>query len=91
MKKLVIIFAIVVGILALFQSLYVEESVVMRALEVQGYSQIKIVEVDRYFGNMPDCGPLDFAKYTVRAKNSSGNEVEVFACTDWLGATLQSK
>lgn len=77
---------------AIFQGQWVDEAIAFRTLETQGYANAQIVKTNRFFVAMRGCGSNDAAKFTMKAKNPVGKEVELFVCAGWLfkGATIRS-
>ncbi len=83
---------IVLFTLALIRGVFVGENAAIRALETQGYSEVRIVDKDIWFVGMRGCGDEDAAKFDAVAINPAGNEVDVFVCVGWpfKGATVRT-
>lgn len=77
---------------ALCRGAFVDESVAFRALEAQGYSNIRIIESSWMLVQLRGCGSSDAAKFTASVTNPAGHPAVVFVCSGWLfkGATVRS-
>jgi hypothetical protein len=53
------------------------------ALEVQGFSEIEIVDHDWLFVGVRGCGGYDSAKFEAKAVNPLGKKVDVTVCAGW--------
>ena len=89
----VMIALLVAGLIlvSLFSGIFVGPSIAIRALENQGFSNIRIVEKQWFLVSMRGCGQ-DAVKFTARAVNPAHKEVELFVCVGWFfkGATVRS-
>ena len=83
---------VVIFVLSLFRGTWVDESIAVRALEKQGYSDVQITDHSWFMVGLRGCGRSDAAKFTATAKNPVGQEIECFVCTGWLfkGATIRT-
>jgi len=88
----VAVVAVIVGIFQL-PGLFVDQSVAVKALENQGFSNITIIEKDWLFVGFKGCDASDSARFPVIATNPLGKRVEVMVCSGWLfkGATIRTK
>lgn len=77
---------------AIFQGVWVDEAIANRTLERMGFSDAEIIKTERYFVALRGCSGGDAAKFTVKAKNPVGKEVELYVCAGGLfkGATVRS-
>lgn len=84
--------AIVIVILSLFTGIFVDKAIAVRALEKQGYSDIRITNKDWFMVGLRGCSGHDAAKFTASVVNPAGKEVEVFVCTGFIfkGATIRT-
>mgnify|MGYP001588828673 CR=1 FL=1 len=90
--KMVIIFLVAVLIMvSVFSGLFVNQSVAVKALENQGFSNIRVIDKQWFLVGLRGCGK-DAAKFIAHAANPIGREVEVFVCVGWpfKGATVRS-
>lgn len=72
---------------------FVDKSVAERALETQGYSNVKIIDHSWFAVGLRGCDEKDAARFTATATNPAGREVQLYVCTGWLfkGATIRTK
>ena len=79
---------IVVG---LFSGIFIGEQIAVRALENQGFTNVRIVDKQWFLVGMRGCG-RDAAKFTARAVNPAQREVDIFVCVGWpfKGVTVRS-
>lgn len=90
--EIVICFLVVVLIMVgVFGGLFVGQSVAVKALENQGFSNIRITDKQWFLVGMRGCGS-DSVKFTAHAVNPAHREVEIFVCVGWpfKGATVRS-
>ncbi|MDP3778616.1 MAG: hypothetical protein Q8R30_01030 [bacterium] len=78
-------------VVALFSGLFIGEQIAIRALENQGFANVRIVDKQWFLVGMRGCG-RDAAKFTARAVNPAQREVDIFVCVGWpfKGATVRS-
>lgn len=91
----VITIAVVVLVLLLVLAptgLMVPDSKAVRALETQGFSDIKITERAWYFIGMRGGDKSDSVRFTATATNPAGKKVQVYVFSGWLfkGATIRT-
>lgn len=86
-----VVLAIVFAVFNVFAGLFVDQSIAIRALENQGFTNVKIVDKQWFAVSMRGCGN-DVAKFLARAVNPAHDEVELFVCVGWpfKGATVRS-
>lgn len=67
------------------------DDVAVRALENQGFTNIRVVDGEWFFVGLRGCGS-DAKKITARAVNLLQKEVNIFVCVGWpfKGATVRS-
>lgn len=84
---------LVVSIGACSRGVLVREDVAVRALEIQGYSDIKVTDSAWFAVGYRGCDEKDAARFTAVAKNPAGKQVQVYVCTGWpfKGATVRTK
>jgi len=70
----------------------VDDSIAIKALEVQGFSNITIVEKDWLFVSFKGGGQDDSVKFITTATNPSGENVTVAVFAGWpfKGATIRT-
>ncbi len=78
-----VIFICVILAFVISRGLWVDKSIAVRALEKQGYSDIRIIDYDWFMVGLRGCSGSDAAKFTAVAKNPAGKEVECFVCAGW--------
>jgi hypothetical protein len=90
---LIVILVVVFVIGGLCRGILVEESVAVRALEIQGYTDIEIVDHAWCFVGLRGCDRNDAAKITATATNPVGRQIEVYVCCGWpfKGSTIRTK
>ena len=90
---LIVILFVVLVIGGICRGILVEESVAVRALEIQGYTDIEIVDHAWCFVGFRGCDRNDAARITATATNPVGRRVEVYVCSGWLfkGSTIRTK
>lgn len=95
MRKItvVVMLFVLVAIVVSSCGAFVDESVAVRAMETQGYSNVKITGKHIWFTSWQGCGKEDDVKFDVVATNPIGKRVELFVCAGWLfkGATVRSR
>ncbi len=91
----IVTFALIVVISLLLQcrGVLVDESVAIRAAEIQGFTNVKVVDRAWFGVGFRGCGKLDAVRFTIKASNPLGNEVECYVCSGWLfkAATIRTK
>ena len=87
----VMILFIAVLVFAFSRGAFVGESIAIRTLETQGYSNIKIVDHIWFLIGVRGCDGGDAARFTAKATNPVGKPVEVFVCTGlfFKGGTIR--
>lgn len=72
---------------------FVGEDVAARALDVQGYSDVKITDHSWFLVGFRGCDESDAARFTAVAKNPAGKYVKVYVCSGWIlkGATVRTR
>ncbi|MBI4118275.1 MAG: hypothetical protein HY455_01935 [Parcubacteria group bacterium] len=70
---------------------FADQGVAVRALEAQGFSNIEIVDHVWFAIGLRGCDGNDAARFTARATNPTGRQVEVFVCTGlfFKGGTIR--
>jgi hypothetical protein len=88
-----IIAIIIFAILSIFRGELVDSSEAVRALQTQGYSEIKITDKAVAFVGLRGGDRGDAAMFTAHAKNPIGRDVTVYVCVGWpfKGATVRTK
>jgi len=87
-----IIAAILLISFGLFSGTMVNEKVAVNCLEVQGYSDIKVIDHAWFFIPFRGGDRGDSARFHMRAVNPAGKEVDVYVFSGWLfkGATIRT-
>lgn len=77
----------IIGGLGMFKN----SSTAIKALEIQGYTDIQITDHAWLLIRFRGCDGKDAARFTATAKNPRGQEVEVYVCTGLVfkGATIR--
>lgn len=60
---------------------FVENDRAVKALETQGYSDVKITDKSVYFVSWKGCSSSDSAKFDAIATNPVGKKVGLYVCT----------
>jgi hypothetical protein len=91
-ELLLILVVVAVIFLSVFRGAFVGEDIATRALEKQGYSDIRITKHNWFLIGLRGCDARDAAKFTAKVKNPAGKDAEVFVCTGWIfkGATIRT-
>lgn len=92
-EVLIIIIVVVFLPLSFCRGILVDESVAIRAMETQGYSNIEVVDHTWFIVGLRGCSKNDAARFTVKAINPAGKDIECYVCTGWIfkGATIRTK
>ncbi len=96
-KLTVIGFVLIVTVILLGVSLpgllLVDESTAVRALEIQGFSDVRITGRHWFLVGMRGCSDSDVVKFDATATNPRGDRVELFVCAGWpfKGATIRTR
>lgn len=79
--------------LVFFRGAFVDKAEAVKALETQGYSNVQITSEAWLLVGVRGCAEQDAAKFSARATNPAGRQVELFVCVGWpfKGATVRSK
>jgi len=87
-----IIFICAVLAFGIFRGLCVDKSMALRAMEKQGYNDVRVVDYHWFMVGFRGCSGHDAAKFDVVAKNPVGKKVECFVCVGWpfKGATIRT-
>ena len=68
------------------------ERTAIRAAEVQGFTNIRIIDKAIVLLSWRGCSSSDAARFSVEAKNAQGYDVEFYVCTGFLkGSTIPTK
>lgn len=92
-KLVIVLFFLVLFSFVLSRGVWVDKSVAVRALEIQGYQNIEVLDHAWFVVGMRGCDEKDAARFTVRATNALGKNVELYVCSGWIfkGATIRTK
>lgn len=94
--ELMIIVAIVSIVAALllkgFPGAFVKNEKAIRALEANGFFKIEIIDHSWFLVGYRGCDKSDVARFTAKATNPAGKEVQLYVCTGWIfkGATIRT-
>ena len=88
-----LIFALVLFFFGIFRGTFANQDVAVRTLEVQGYSNIQIVDHTWFAVGLRGCDNNDASRFTAKATNPTGKPVEVLVCTGafFKGGTIRTK
>ena len=95
--ELMIIAAVVaiIGAIILWpcRALFVKPTVAVRALETQGFSEVRVIDKNWFLVRYRGCARGDNVRFVAKAKNPAGKEVEVLVCVGWpfKGATVRTR
>ena len=75
-----------------FGGIMVDEQVAIDCAEIQGFSEVEVLEKTWFAIPMRGGGNSDSARFKMRGINPSGKEVEFYVFADWLfkGATIRT-
>lgn len=84
-KNGVVLFVIIIVFIFFFffRGVFVGPATAVRALETQGYSDVKILDKDVFLVQVRGCSNSDAAKFEAAAKNPLSKEVKVNVCIGW--------
>ncbi|KKP80380.1 MAG: hypothetical protein A2271_04865 [Candidatus Moranbacteria bacterium RIFOXYA12_FULL_35_19] len=90
---IIIILFVAISIVLSCRGILVDKNVAIRAVETQGFSNIKVIDHAWFAVGLRGCSSKDAARFTVKATNPAGKEVECYVCSGWLfkGATIRTK
>lgn len=79
-------------IVSLFQGTFVDESEALRALETQGYSNVKVTDHKWLLVSVRGCGSTDAARFDALVVNPAGKKVNLYVCVGWpfKGSTIRT-
>jgi len=90
----VVIAVLIIAMLfvGIFGGMFVSEQVAIKALDDQGYSNIKITHHAWFLISLRGGDKRDAARFTAVATNPAGKTVTIYVFTGWLfkGATIRS-
>lgn len=70
---------------------FINPAVAARSLRIQGYTNVEIIDHSWLFVGFRGCGMDDSARFTAKAKNPAGKDVELYVCTGiFKGATIRT-
>ena len=95
MRTDTILFIILLTLAILFflvEGSFVDDSIAIKALQKQGFTDINITGKEWLFVGFRGCSEDDSVKFTAIAKNPRNETVEVYVCSGWLfkGSTVRS-
>jgi hypothetical protein len=93
LETILTIIAILLFILVFCRGAFVDEEIAYSSSETQGYTNVKVIDHSWFLVGLQGCSAHDAARFTVKAVNPAGREVEYYICSGWLfkGATLRTK
>ena len=97
-REVAVIFGFVLAIVAVLTlatggtGLLVPESKAVRALETQGFSEVKITDRSWFLIGVRGGDKSDCVRFTATAKNPAGKTVQVYVFSGWpfKGATIRT-
>ncbi len=92
LSALFLIVLVLIVCLAPFRGALVSEESAVRALEVQGFSGIRVTEHAYFLLGLRGGDENDAARFTAEAKNPAGKDVTVYVFVGWpfKGATIRT-
>ena len=93
MKFVVILLVVLGGWVLQGCGACVDDANVKKAVEKQGYSEVRLTDKSIFFITFRGCSKEDSAKYSARAKNPKGKEVDLIICAGWpfKGVTVRTE
>lgn len=90
---LMLVLAASLFILVFGRGIFVGEDKAIRAAEIRGYSNVEVTDKNVFFVGLRGCDETDAVRFTVRAINPAGEEVEFIICSGWFlkDSTLRTK
>ena len=90
---LIVLVVVLVIAMAFARGVLVSEDVAIRALETQGYTNIKIIDHSWFALGLRGGSEDDAARFTATATNPIGKTVEVEVYTGWIfkSATIRTR
>lgn len=91
LEVLIFVIMIVLVLATMSRGAFADEQVAIRTLETQGYSNLQITEHVWFAVGFRGCDKNDAARFTARATNPAGKQVEVCVCTGlfFKGGTIR--
>jgi hypothetical protein len=84
MKVLVTVaFFVIVLPLIVFRGSCVEQEVALHAVQVEGYTDAKVVDRHNVFAGWQGCAGEDAVGFDVEATNVKGERVKLLVCAGW--------
>lgn len=92
--KITIFFILIIICISLvnIRGIFINESIVIKAVKKQGFSNIKIIEKQWLFFEKRGCDKADAAKFEAIATNPDGTQTKIYVCTGWpfKGVTIRT-
>lgn len=75
------------------RGIFVTEDKAIKELNIQGYSDIRVIDHDWFFVSLRGGASDDAARFEAEAKNPAGKQVNITVYCGWplKGATIRSK
>lgn len=88
-----VVIVILILILSFARGIFVDEDIAIRAAEIHGYTNVRVVDHAWFAVGLRGCSDTDAARFTIVATNPADKEVECYVCTGWLfkAATIRTK
>ena len=80
----ILILFFIITILSLCRGSCVSNDIAFKTAEVQGFTEIEVIEHVWFGVGLRGCSSSDAARFTVQAKNSNGKPVTIYVCSGWI-------
>lgn len=79
-------------VVPLFRGMFVTSNVGVRALEAQGFTNVRIIDNSFFAVGVRGCDAQDAARITAIVTNSQGKDATLYVCAGWpfKGATVRN-
>ncbi len=81
---IVLVFVVLCIFVSLFKGVFVKEDVALRTARINGFTEIKVVDKAWFLPMIRGCSQRDAVRFTVKARNYQGENVEFYVCSGWL-------
>jgi hypothetical protein len=77
----------------MFRGILVNDDIAYRSAEVQGYSNVRVLDHSWFAVGFRGCSSHDAARFTLKATNSAGKDTQFYVCSGWLfkAATIRTE
>lgn len=89
---LLVIFLVVFFAWEFGSGILTSEDTAIKAAEVQGFSDVRVTNKAIVLLRWRGCGSGDSARFSLRAKNPEGKDMDFYVCTGFFkGSTIRTK